>query len=124
MELAKASIIKIDPDIILIKYKEGAKISETDAREIDEAQLTMCQGNDVFIIADLLNGNPEIDKLAEDYYVNKGRMIPFTKGIAIVAKTKSSLFSRLFGKTTRTLYPTKEFASVDEAKAWLSSIRG
>ncbi|MBD3636023.1 MAG: STAS/SEC14 domain-containing protein [Crocinitomicaceae bacterium] len=123
VQLTKAEVQRIDPDILVTKYRPKAEITIEDAREIDNAHITMSQGNDMYIIADMTEGSATVTKEAEEYFVYKGKMIPYTKGVAIVTSSKSSIFSRLFGASTRTLYPTKEFTSVDDARAWLDSIR-
>lgn len=122
LELTKVSITNLGNDVLLTKYKDKVKITEADAMEIDGAQLTISQGKDVCIIADLLAGNPIISKDAEDYYINKGRMIPLTKALALVTGHKSSFFGRVFGKSSKALYPTKEFSTVEEAQAWLERL--
>jgi hypothetical protein len=123
VELKKASVEKQDPDILITRYKDGVSISEDDAKEIDGAHLAMSQGNDMFIIVDLTFGSSEISSDAENFFVYHGKMIPYIKGIAIVSKTKSSFFSRLFGKSSKTLYPTKEFITFEEAVSWFSKMR-
>jgi hypothetical protein len=123
LELKKASIERIDPDILITRYKEGVKIDEEDAKEIDASHLTMSQGNDMFIIVDLTFGSAKISDEAEEFFVFKGRMIPYIKGIAIVSKHKSSFFAKLFGKSSKTLYPTKEFITFEDAKKWIENQR-
>jgi len=123
VELQKASVEKIEPDILVTRYKDGVSITENDAKEIDSCHLTMSQGNDMFIIVDLTFGSIKIHAEAEEYYVYKGRMIPYIKGIAIVSKVKSSFFAKLFGKSSKTLYPTKEFITFEDAYAWFDKLR-
>ncbi|MEX1000801.1 MAG: hypothetical protein WDZ35_01660 [Crocinitomicaceae bacterium] len=123
LELKKASLQKIGEDVLLTQYKSGFKISEADAKEIDGAHLTMSQGNDVFIIADFTATDVSFEKSAEAYFVKKGKMIPYTKGIAIVTNKKSSFFDKLFATAKKTLCPTKEFDSMSAAVAWIDEIR-
>ena len=123
VELQKAAIERVAPDVLITRYKDGVEITEEDAREIDSSHLTMAQGNDMFIIVDLTYGRAKINDKAEEYFVYKGRMIPYIKGIAIVSRTKSSLFTKLFGKASKTLYPTKEFITFEDAHKWLNKLR-
>lgn len=123
LDLAKAIIEKIDPDILKTTYKAGMSIEVKDAREIDAAHLTMSQGKDMFVVANLIEGHPEFDRDAEDFFVNKGRMIPFTKAVAIITDHKSSIVSRVFGALSKTLYPTKEFDSLESASDWFDTLR-
>ena len=123
VELEKAVIERVDPDILVTRYRTNAEITERDAEEIDNAHLSMSQGHEMFIIADMTVGNANIDKSAQDYFINKGRMIPYTKAIAIVSKQRSNIFNRLFGSSTKTLYPTKEFTSVEAANKWFEELR-
>ncbi|OIQ36136.1 MAG: hypothetical protein BM555_03270 [Crocinitomix sp. MedPE-SWsnd] len=123
VELKKASVEKQDPDVLITRYRDGVSISEADAKEIDGAHLTMSQGNDMFIIVDLTFGDAQISSEAEEYFVYKGKMIPYIKGIAIISKHKSSFFAKLFGRSTKTLYPTKEFITFEEAQDWFKKLR-
>lgn len=123
IELEKAIVEKIDQDVLVTRYRSNTDITVQDAQEIDNAHLTMAQGGDVFIIADLSIGSTRIAKSAQDYFIRKGRMIPYTKGIAIVSHQKSTFFTRLFKGMSRTLYPTKEFSTFDEASAWINTLR-
>ena len=123
VELEKAIVEKIDPDILVTRYRPNAEVSESDAIEIDNAHLTMSQGKDMFIIADMSADSAHLDKSAEDYFIHKGRMIPYTKAIAIVSFHKSSFLSRLFGASHKTLYPTKEFDTIEEANQWFNTLR-
>lgn len=121
-ELSKAVVEKIDSDLLVTKYKAGSSVFEEDAAEIDGAHLTMSQGNDMYIIVDLSEGEVKIDKSAEEFYIYKGKMMPFTKAIAIVTQQKSSVFSKIFSRPKKALYPTKEFSSVEDAKTWIRSL--
>ena len=123
VELQKASIEKIDPDILVTRYRGGANVTEDDAKEIDSCHSTMSHGNDMFVIVDLTFGSIKIQAEAEEYYVCKGRMIPYIKGTAIISKNKSSFFTKLFGKSSKTLYPTKEFITFEDAHIWFEKLR-
>jgi hypothetical protein len=123
MELKTVSIKKVEEDIIHNQYKSGIELSVNEAEEIDNVHITMCQGQDCFIIADFTGGNISFDKSAEEYFTSKGRMIPYTKGIAIVAPPKkSTLLSKVFNKS-KTWYPTKECQTLEEAHEWIKEMR-
>ena len=125
MELTKAVVKRVDPDVLITEYKPNTVIEEKDAEEIDSTHLTMAQGSEMFIIADLTSGEVEIKRTAIDYFVNRGKMIPYTRAVAFVSTTKESFFARLFGKnkTSKTFYPTKQFDSLDEANKWFDTLR-
>ena len=123
IEMKKVTLSKVDDDTLMTRYKPEATISESDAQEIDNAHLTMSQGSDVFIIADFSADKVKIEKAAEEYFINKGKMIPFTKGIAIISSQKRSFFDKLFSRTRKTLYPVKEFDSVERAMSWIETLK-
>lgn len=123
LDLDKAIVQKLDNDILVTKYKDGVEILEEDAQEIDATHLTMAQGKDMFIIVDFMQGEVKINKSAEEFFIYKGKMMPFTKALAIVTPNKSSIISKIFSKPKKALYPTQEFSNVDEAKNWFSSLR-
>ena len=123
MELPTVSVKKIDDDILLNVYKKGVELSENDAMEIDNVHITMSQGKDVFIIADFSKGTSTYDDSAEKFFVNKGKMIPFTNAIAIISNPKKSSFLTKIFASNRTYYPVKEVDSIEEAKAWFETLR-
>lgn len=121
VELEKASVLKEGQDVLVTEYKSYAEISEKDAWEIDGAYLSMSQGNDMFVIIDQTKGNTKVRKTAEDYLTKNGRMVPFTKAMAIIKRNKGFSLSRMLGK--KFIYPYKEFTTRDEALAWIATLR-
>ena len=121
VELEKASVLKEGQDILVTEYKSYTEIFEEDAKEIDGAYLSMSQGGDMFVIIDLSKGNTKVKKNAETYLTKKGKMVPFTKAMAIVRDTKSLRFSRMIGK--RFVFPYREFKTRDEALEWINMLR-
>ncbi|MEZ4922635.1 MAG: hypothetical protein R2780_05625 [Crocinitomicaceae bacterium] len=122
-EFENVIVEKISKDVLITKYKPATEISEKDAEEIDTAHLNMAQGNDMFVIVDLTAGQINVNKSAEEFFVYKGKMMPFTRAIAIVTPQKSSVIAKIFGKSQKTLYPTKEFTDMEKALNWFDSIR-
>lgn len=122
IELKKATIEHQKPNVIITRYKDGVEINMKDAQEIDHAHFDMAQGKDMCILVDLTFGDASISTEAEEYFVYKGKMIPYILGIGIVSKQKSSFFARLFGKNSKTIYPTKEFNTFEEANNWFASL--
>jgi hypothetical protein len=123
VELPKASVEKIDPDVLITHYKPGAEISEEDAREIDGAHLTMAQGGEMFVMVDMTAGGARVDKSAEEFLIKKGRMVPYIKAVAVVKDHKSSFLTKLFSGANKALFPKKEFTDAETAKEWFSSMR-
>ena len=121
VELEKASVLKEGQDILVTEYKSYTEILEDDAREIDGAYLTMSQGNDMFVIMDMTKGNTKLQRIAEDYLTKNGKMVPYTKAMAIVKETKGLRLSRVLGK--RFVFPYKEFNTRDEALEWINTLR-
>jgi hypothetical protein len=123
MELTHVSITKTSDDVIHNYYKPGIELGEKQAIEIDNVHLILAQGNDMFIIADFSRGGISLDKSAQEFFTKKGRMIPYTKGIAIIdGPNKRSFLSKLFSKN-KTWYPFKEVESVEEANSWFEELR-
>jgi hypothetical protein len=123
VELEKATIELQEPDVLVTRYKNNVSISREDAEEIDDAHIAMSQGNDMFIVVDLTFGNAEISRDAEEFFVYKAKMIPYIKGMATISKQKISFVAKLFSKSSKTLYPTKEFITFEEAYEWFSIMR-
>jgi len=122
-ELSKATIMRVDPDILITRYRFDVVIDERDAKIIDEAHVQMCQGKDVFIIVDLEKGLTKISKSAEDFFSKKGQMLPYIKAVALVDGTKSSFFANFLLKLHNFIYPTKSFLSVEDAVSWINDQR-
>lgn len=125
VELPKASVEKIDPDVLITHYRSGAEIHEEDAVEIDGAHLTMSQGGEMFLMVDMTAKGAKVDRSAEFYFNYKGKMVPYIKALAVVKDQKGSFLAKLFGfnKGSRALFPMKEFTDSDEAKKWFDSLR-
>ena len=123
VELQKTSIEKIDPDILITRYKGEVDIDEDDAREIDGTHCVLSQGEDMFIIVDMTIGETRIHDSAEKFFIGKGLMVPYIKGMAIVCKSKSSFLTKFFKRSPKTLYPTKEFVTFEDAYTWIDHIR-
>ncbi|MEZ4922634.1 MAG: hypothetical protein R2780_05620 [Crocinitomicaceae bacterium] len=125
VELPKASVEKLDPDVIITHYKSGAEIHEEDAVEIDGAHLSMSHGGEMFLMVDMTAKGSKVDRSAEFYFNYKGKMVPYIKALAVVRDGKSNLFSKLFNlnKSNRALFPMKEFTDAESAKRWFDSLR-
>lgn len=121
VELEKASVLKEGQDVLITEYKSYTEILEEDAREIDGAYLSMSQGSDMFVIIDFSKGNTKVQKNAEDYLTRNGKMVPYTKAMAIVKEQKGWRLSRMIGK--RFVFPYREFRNKEAALAWIETLR-
>lgn len=120
VELEKASIKKVNEDVLITQFKSGAEINERDAREIDGARVTMSQGGDMFLLVDLRAEGTVVEKSAEDFFQQRGKMIPFTKAVAVVKDSRLPSFSKFL---KRFMYPYKEFRTKEEAQEWFNALR-
>jgi hypothetical protein len=121
VELEKASIGKLDTDILITQYKSNSEILEEDAREIDGAHLSMAEGDDMFVIVDMTAENTKIKKTAEEYFIRKAKMVPFTKALAMVKENRRIRLSRVRGK--RLTFPYKEFKTREDAEFWINTLK-
>ena len=121
VELEKASVLKEDQDVLVTEYKSYTEILEEDAREIDGAYLSMSQGSDMFVIIDQTKGNTKIQKTAEDYLTKNGKMVPFTKAMAIIKQNKGIKLSKMLGR--KFIFPYREFTTREDAMAWIATLR-
>lgn len=123
IELKKATISMLKADVICVHYKSGFTIEEEDAIEIDELQASMAGGREVGMLVDIYNIENKVAKSAKDYFQNKGKMLPYTKGVAIVQKGKQeNLKTGFFSALSKPLYPTKTFEARKDAVDWLQSL--
>ena len=117
-----AEITKIE-DVLVTKYKANALISEEEAQLIDQAHITLASGQDMFIIVDFRNEGVSILDGAKDYFLHKGKMMPYTKAVAILGDIKSrGLLHKLLGRS-KTWYEVRKFGSAEEAHQWFAELR-
>lgn len=115
--------VKKEGDILITAYKKGSKVDVKSARDIDLAHTTLASGNDMFIIADLSAGEIELSNQAKDFFLHEGKMMPFTKAVAIVGEIKSrGLMHKIFGKS-KSWYDVKKCGSIKEAEQWFNELR-
>lgn len=123
IELFDVSLTKISEDILCSKYHKGAILTEKKARDIDSVQLNMTRGQDFFIIADFSEGEINVEKDAERFFLKNGKMIPFTMGVAIISKgSRIKSLSRMIS-WNRAFYPIREVQTIEEAKSWFDKLR-
>ncbi|MEX1000800.1 MAG: hypothetical protein WDZ35_01655 [Crocinitomicaceae bacterium] len=123
VQLPKASVEKVDQDVLLTFFKPNTKILERDAAEIDGAHLSISQGGDMFVMVDMTAGGARMHPSAEDYFEIKGKMVPYIKAVAVVKEPKKSILFKLFKRPNRLIFPKKEFSSREAAQAWFDSLR-
>ena len=117
------SLSKIAEDILCSKYHKGANLTEKKAQDIDSIHLTMTKGQDYFIIADYSEGEINVEKEAEHFFLKNAKMIPYTNGVAIISNSpKKTLFGRMIS-WNRAFYPVKEVKTIEEAKSWFDQLR-
>lgn len=122
MYIDKARVNK-EGDVIVTKYDKDALVTLADAMQIDNAQIGLSNGEDKFILVDLLNTGVEFTNEAKDFYLHKGSMLPFTHAVAIVGEIKSrGLVHKILGRSN-TFYEVKKFKTHEEAHAWFNELR-
>ncbi len=125
LDFKKVTVELVETGIICTYYKDGFTIEEADAREIDEAQQLLCGGNDVGMMIDLYNVKNKISREAKDYFTKKGKMLAYTKAVAVVQKSgQDNLPSGFLESFKKPIYPVKNFETRKEAIQWLKSVEG
>lgn len=123
VDLKKVSVELFDAEIICTYYKDGFTIDETDAREIDDAQQLLSGGNEVGMLIDLYDVKNKISREAKDYFTKKGKMLAFTKAVAVVQKSgQDNLPGGFLESFKKPIYPVKNFETRKEAIEWLKSV--
>lgn len=123
VDFQKVTIELLDPEIICTYYKDGFTITEADARQIDEAQQLLSGGNEVGMLIDLYNVNNKISREAKEYFTKKGKMLAYTKAVAVVQKGgQDNLPGGFLASFVKPIYPVKNFETRKEAITWLRSI--
>lgn len=117
------SVEKISDDILKSTYENGIKLNKKMAEEIDNVQLSLARGEDLFIIADFSKGGIELDKEAEQFFLKDGKMIPYTNGLAIISNPSKFGFIKKFFSQKNSFYPIKEVRTAEEAKAWFDTLK-
>ena len=123
VELRTAFIEQLGDNIICIRYKEGFVIEDMDAKEIDDMQHVMSGGKDMLLMVDIFGVKNQVSKSAKEFFTKKGKMLPFTKGVAIIQKdVQTNLSTGFFSNWFKPLYPTKIFETRKEAIKWLKGL--
>lgn len=124
MEFDKAIVQITNEDVLVTTYKKGAVLDLIDAKELDASYVSMIKGNEVFTIADLTAPEADITNDAQHYFSRKARIVPSIKAAAIIINTlRGRLVARFYIQYFKPLYPTKIFASIEEAQLWFESLR-
>ncbi|MBK9191427.1 MAG: hypothetical protein IPM77_07880 [Crocinitomicaceae bacterium] len=108
IDFKKVSVELLENEILCTHYKNGFTITEADAREIDDAQLLMCAEKEVGMLVDLYDIDNKISKEAKEFFTKKGKMLAYTKAVAIVQKEKQdNLPGGFFSSFIKPIYPVR-----------------
>ena len=124
VEIDKATIQRMDSDVIVTTYKKNAVIDVIDAKEIDAIYTTMAQGQEVFSLVDLTAPDADITNEAQAFFSRKALIVPNIKGAGIVINSlKARIVARFYIQYFKPLYPTKIFGTATEAQKWFDTVR-
>ena len=106
------------------RLPKGRSLTEADAREIDDAQLLMCAEKEVGMLVDLYDIDNKISKETKEFFTKKGKMLAYTKAVAIVQKEKQdNLPGGFFSSFIKPIYPVRTFESKQLALTWLKTLK-
>ena len=123
VELRTAFIERLSDNMLCTRYKRGFIIEEEDAKEIDDIQFQMTGGKETLLVVDILGIDNRVSKDAKEFFTKKGKMLPHTKGVAIVqAEDQSNLTTSFLSNWIKPIYPTESFQTKKEAIEWLQKL--
>lgn len=123
VELRTAFIERLGDNMLCTRYKRGFIIEEEDAKEIDDIQFQMTGGKETLLVVDILGIDNRVSKDAKDFFTKKGKMLPHTKGVAIVQEEdQSNLKTSFLSNWIKPIYPTETFQSRKAAIDWLNKL--
>lgn len=124
IDLQKVSIKLLERGIVSTHYKSGFTITEEDARQIDDVQLTMCENKEVGMLVDLYDVDNKISKEAKEFFTKKGKMLAYTMAVAVVQKDhQDNLPGGFLSAFIKPKYPFRTFESKSLAVTWLKTLR-
>ena len=124
VEFDKATIKRLDGDVLQTVYKKGAVMDLIDAKELDSVLVTMAQGQEVFSLVDLTAPDADLTNDAQSYFSRKARIVPSIKAAGIVINSvRARIVARFYIQYFKPLYPTKIFGSTEEALRWFDVVR-
>lgn len=124
VELDKCTIQRKKGDLIITTYKKAEVVDLIDAKEIDRIYTTIAQGQEVFSLVDLRAKDADLTNEAQAYFSRKALIVPQIKGAAIVIDgVRSRIVARFYIQYFKPLYPTRIFASIEEAEKWFDAVR-
>lgn len=123
VELEKATIEKLNDDVLITIYKHGGIVELEDAVEIDNTHFELCNGREVYTIVDMGGIENKVTKKAQEFYTKKGKMIPYIKAVGLVMDGLSNrLMARFYMSLYKPYYPTKIFSSRSRALKWFEEL--
>lgn len=124
VEIDKATIQRIDSDVIVTTYKNNTVVDLIDAKEIDAIYTTMAQGQEVFLLIDLTAPDADISNEAQSFFSRKALVVPNIKCAAIVINNlRARIVARFYIQYFKPLYQTKIVGTIDEAQKWFDIVR-
>lgn len=122
VDLKKVRLQMLNDSTLIVQYKDGFTIEQSDAEEIDAMQITMCREHEVGMVVDIRNIENIVTKEAREFFTKKGKMLSYTKAVAIIQKGKQkNIETGILSFFNKPLYPTKSFENMEEALAWLEN---
>lgn len=119
VELDCGLVEKINDNVIMTTYKTSVIVEVSDAIKVDEAYWDLSEGRRVFSIVNVAGIHSSMTNEAQAYLSNDAKMVPniVAAGI-VVTNLPIRILARFFISKHKPPYPTKIFASTNEALRW------
>jgi len=119
VELDCGLIEKINDNVIMTTYKTSVVVEVEDAMKVDEAYSDLSEGRRVFSIVNVAGIHSSMTNEAQAFLSKDAKMVPniVAAGI-VVTNLPIRILARFFISKHKPPYPTKIFASTNEALRW------
>ncbi len=121
----RAATVWIDPDgVHRVQMKPVRRLTEDDARAMQEARERLCGGQGAnLLLVEIGSRAPRPSRGAQRFSA-RPEAVALTRAMAIVGSGRMvSILGNAFFKLSRPPYPTRLFATHDEARTWLATQR-
>ncbi|MBL4710589.1 MAG: hypothetical protein JKY48_19350 [Flavobacteriales bacterium] len=114
---------KFDSDLIVVTYNDNVSINLVEAIEIDMICFDLSNQKNTFLITDVRNIHSNMSNEAQNFFSKKGKLLPYIKGLVILLNNLPiRLIARFYIQFHKPIYPTKIYATKEEAFKWFKSI--
>lgn len=124
-EVECATFWKLNEQVILIRYKDGAHVNLEDANDVIDACLELMEKRKFLALVDLRNMGGTLGKEAGDYLAKNEKFNTYLRAQALVVNNLAlQLVARFYIMINKPVAEAKIFSNLEKAMKWLEGKKG